>query len=74
MAPKDEDNEVNATRRAMIAALASAPLILTLVPGRARAEYSAGEYFDGSCDAPPDQAETDVCGQEDTGGGTPGGS
>ena len=73
MAPKDENNEVNSTRRAMIAALGTAPLILTLVPGRARAEYRAGVYWEGSCEAPPDQANTDVCGQDDTGSGNPGG-
>ena len=65
MAPKSDNNaKVDATRRAMVLALGSAPVILTLVPGSARAEYAADGYHAGeSCVAPPDHARTDVCGK-----------
>ena len=55
-----------ASRRVLIKALASAPVILTLVPGRARAEYlEDGTYFFGSCAVPPGQAQSDVCVHEE---------
>ncbi len=71
MKSEDVKREVDETRRAMIAAMGTAPVIMTLLPGRARAEYRGGEYFDGSCAAPPDHANSDVCGQVDPGGGNP---
>jgi hypothetical protein len=70
---EDVEREVDERRRAVIAAMGAAPVIMTLLPGRARAEYRGGEYFEGSCAAPPDQANSDACGTDDTGGGNPGG-
>lgn len=59
---KSEGEEREAPRRAILKALASTPVILTLVPGRARAEYDKnGIYFAGSCAVPPGQAQTKVC-------------
>ncbi len=40
----------NARRRAILKALAAAgPVILTVTPFYARAEYFKGQYFEGSC-------------------------
>jgi hypothetical protein len=61
-----ETNASTSSRRAIIQALASAPVILTLVPGRARAEYDVnGVYFEGSCAVPPPNANSDLCTQQD---------
>ena len=70
-AEKEPDRHVPpASRRAIVKALASAPVILTLVPGRARAEYVIRpggeiEYIVGSCAIPPGNSETDTCVFED---------
>jgi hypothetical protein len=64
-----EGEAVEASRRVLMKALASAPVILTLVPGRARAEYAPdGEYFNvGSivCLAPPDVNPGGETGEKD---------
>lgn len=46
---RSQDAKVAASdRRALLAALAGAPIILTLMSKQARAEYDAGIYFEGS--------------------------
>lgn len=58
LSPREPDDEgVASIRRAILKAFASAPLILTLMSGRARAEYFEGEYVIGSVPVCKDPGE-----------------
>lgn len=47
-----QGKHAGSARRAVLQALAGAPVILTLMSGRAKAEYVGGVYFPGSCRPP----------------------
>jgi hypothetical protein len=66
------EGEREAPRRAILKALASAPVIVSLLPGRARAEYRNGVYFEGSCAVPPPHSSSDECTHEDPPGNSGG--
>ena len=70
---ESDGEEREAPRRAILKALASAPVIVSLLPGRARAEYdSNGNYFEGSCAVPPPHSSSDECTHEDPPGNSGG--
>ena len=66
-APPDD-----ARRRAILKALAAAgPIILTVTPFHARAEYNNGVYFEGSCAKDNRQPPHDKCFKKDNDQGPP---
>ena len=69
---ESEGKDREGPRRAILKALASVPVIVTLIPGRARAEYRNGVYFDGSCAVPPSTSNSDECTHEDPPGNSGG--